>query len=79
MLDNNPTNYDIDLVEIKDTAILWAKSIGQSSDNVGVGRALAVDTTGNLWVDMYMHKEILQGGCCDRKYDPTYFTRSLDR
>jgi hypothetical protein len=53
MLDKNPNNYDIDAVEIQDTAILWAKPIGQAADDIGVGRALAIDRTGNLWVGMF--------------------------
>jgi hypothetical protein len=50
-------NDDIDSGEAADKAILWAKPVGQPTDNIGVGRALAVDTTGNLWVGMYCTKQ----------------------
>jgi hypothetical protein len=52
MLDSNG-NYDIDSTEITDTAIVWAKSIGSGADITGLGRALGIDTHGNLWVGMY--------------------------
>jgi len=54
-------NDDIDSGEATDKLILWAKPIpdpiGQPADNVGVGRAVAVDPTGNLWVGMYCTKQ----------------------
>jgi hypothetical protein len=54
MLDNNPTNNDIDIPsEAADKRILWAKPIGNSTDAGQLGRALAIDTTGILWVGIY--------------------------
>lgn len=66
LLDNNPQNNDIDPAEITDKSILWAKPIGNPANpNVippdpgdlnALGRALCMDTTGNLWVGMYNTK-----------------------
>ena len=54
ILDNNPTNNHIDPAEITDARILWAKEIGTAGTDEGaLGRALCMDTTGNLWVGMY--------------------------
>jgi hypothetical protein len=50
-------NNDIDSGEATDKAILWARPVGQGVDDIGVGRALAIDTTGNLWVGMYCTKQ----------------------
>ena len=55
IIDSNNSN-DIDSGEAADQRIVWAKPIGQVGDNIGVGRAVAVDTTGNLWVGMYTTK-----------------------
>ena len=53
MLDNNPTNNQIDPGEAMDVRIQWAKPIGNSSDVGALGRALCMDTSGVLWVGMY--------------------------
>jgi hypothetical protein len=53
--DSNNSN-DIEAGEATDKAILWATSIGQKADEIGVGRALAIDPTGSLWVGMYCTK-----------------------
>lgn len=59
MLDNNPTDNHISAGEAKDVRIVWAKEIGapglytKGGDEGALGRALCMDTTGNLWVGMY--------------------------
>jgi hypothetical protein len=63
IIDSN-NNNDIDPGETTDNRIVWAKPIGQVADNIGVGRAVAVDKTGNLWVGMYSTKQYY-------KVDPT--------
>jgi YVTN family beta-propeller protein len=58
MLDNNPTNNHIDPPEITDARVLWAKEIGTpGTDEGALGRALCMDTTGNLWVGMYNRQQ----------------------
>ncbi len=57
MLDNNGDNH-ISAGEATDVRILWAKEIGAAGhypggDEGGLGRALCMDTTGNLWVGMF--------------------------
>jgi hypothetical protein len=52
ILDSN-SNNDIDSGEAADKRILWAKSIGNPVDVGQLGRALAIDTTGMLWVGLY--------------------------
>jgi streptogramin lyase len=56
MLDNNPTDNDIDTShnEAADKRILWAKPIGTAPADLGQkGRAVAMDTTGVLWVGVF--------------------------
>jgi hypothetical protein len=58
MLDNNPTDNHISPGEATDVRILWAKEIGATGhwpagDEGALGRALCMDTTGNLWVGMF--------------------------
>jgi hypothetical protein len=48
---SNPIN--IDPGEATDVRIEWAKPVGGAGDIAGLGRALAVDTNGALWVGMY--------------------------
>jgi streptogramin lyase len=49
MTDTN-NNGKIDDSEIKDERIAWAVSVGPEN---GLGRALAIDTEGNVWLGLY--------------------------
>jgi len=54
MLDNNPTNNDIDIPnEAADVRIQWAKPIGASTDAGKLGRSLGIDKSGFLWVGLF--------------------------
>jgi streptogramin lyase len=46
-------NTDIDAGEAADQRILWAQPIGGAGETTGLGRAVAIDTSGALWVGMY--------------------------
>ncbi|MBA3961747.1 MAG: hypothetical protein H0X40_07590 [Chthoniobacterales bacterium] len=52
IVDSNNSN-DIETGEAADQAIIWAKSIGTGQDLAGLGRALAIDKNGFLWVGMF--------------------------
>jgi hypothetical protein len=72
MQDGN-NNYDIDTTEITDTAIVWAKPVGIAgtnltsstptyNDEITLGRALATDSSGAVWVGMFGDTTGKQGG-----------------
>jgi hypothetical protein len=52
IVDSN-NNNEIDPGEATDHAFVWAKSIGAGADLTGLGRALAIDKNGFLWVGIY--------------------------
>ena len=56
IVDSN-NNNEIDPGEATDQALIWAKSIGTAADLTGLGRALAIDKNGFLWVGMYTTKQ----------------------
>jgi hypothetical protein len=56
ILDSN-NNNEIDPGEATDKAFVWAKSIGTGADVTGLGRALAIDKNGFLWVGIYQTKQ----------------------
>ncbi|MEY2519528.1 MAG: hypothetical protein QOF24_1287 [Verrucomicrobiota bacterium] len=55
MLDNNTMNNEIDIPnnEAADKRIVWAQPVGNPGDEGKLGRALAIDPSGFLWVGLF--------------------------